>query len=263
MNDTASDHRGAGDADADAPIIETGSVPTLIHGHHLVWRGADAPAQGGPLLVAFHGYGETARHLLDVLRQLPDARHWTICAIEGLHRLYTRSGRIVGSWMTSAGRDAMIADNIRYVGATIAAVRTQLGGAARPMVFAGFSQGVAMTYRAAAFAGHRPDGLIALAGDVPPDVVAGLDGAPAPRLPPVLLGRGEEDGWYTAAKMNADLDALGKLGVAVETHVFPEGHVWAPSFCAAASDYLAAARSRTEAAAVHADAISPDSDASA
>ncbi len=76
-------------------------------------------------------------------------------------------------------------------------------GITRPLIYAGFSQGVAMAYRAAALAQRPCDGVIALAGDVPPDV------APlASSLPRVLLGRGTEDKWYTGEQAAKDRAVL-------------------------------------------------------
>ena len=68
-----------------------------------------------------------------------------------------------------------------------------------------------MAYRAAALVQRPCDGVIALAGDVPPDV------APlAASLPRVLLGRGTEDKWYTAEKAAKDLAVLRAAGVTVD-----------------------------------------------
>jgi predicted esterase len=80
---------------------------------------------------------------------------------------------------------------------------------------------------------QRPcDGIIALAGDVPPDV------APlAASLPRVLLGRGTEDRWYDAAKAAADL-AILKPSTSVVEHVFEAGHLWDPSFIARAGEFV-------------------------
>lgn len=85
--------------------------------------------------------------------------------------------------MTTEDREEAIADNVAYVAAVLNAVRAEFASTG-PLVFAGFSQGVAMAYRAAAFAAPC-DGLILLGGDVPPDV------APvASTFRRVLLGRG-------------------------------------------------------------------------
>ena len=104
--------------------------------------------------------------------------------------------------MTKEDRELAIADNIAYVAKVLSAVAEEFG-ITRPLIYVGFSQGVAMAYRAAAFVQRPCDGMIALAGDVPPDV------APlAASLPKVLLGRGTEDKWYDAEKAAADLAIL-------------------------------------------------------
>ena len=92
-----------------------------------------------------------------------------------------------------------------------------------------------MTWRAAVGSGHSCHGVVALAGDVPPEVAAGT----IPASLAVLLGRGTEDTWYTEAKMEADLEALARHGLDVEPVVFEGGHDWDPQFLAAAGRFLA------------------------
>ena len=134
-----------------------------------------------------------------MLRRIADGRSIGLVSVQGLHRFYTRANDVVASWMTKEDRELAIADNVAYVADVLSAVAEEFG-ITRPLIYAGFSQGVAMAYRAAAFAQRPCDGVIALAGDVPPDV------APlAASLPRVLLGRGTEDQWYTAEKAAADL----------------------------------------------------------
>jgi predicted esterase len=106
-----------------------------------------------------------------------------------------------------------------------------------PLVFAGFSQGGAMAYRAAAH--HEADALIVLAADVPPDVASALP----VRLPPVLIGRGLRDHAYLEAKEAADVAVLDKLGVPVQVCNFDGGHEWSDAFRAAAGVVLAGTRS--------------------
>jgi predicted esterase len=93
-----------------------------------------------------------------------------------------------------------------------------------------------MAYRAAA---HYPaDGLIIGAADVPPDVAAG----PRAPLPPVLIGRGTSDLWYTEQKQESDRLALAALGVNAEFCVFDAGHEWAEPLRVAAGAFLARVR---------------------
>ncbi len=216
--------------------VEESWIATITHGRYLVHRG-DA-GEGAPLLVGFHGYGENAERHLEKLRRIEGAGAWLLCAIGALHPFYnTRTGEVIDCWMTSRGREQAIIDNVSYVSRVIAEVRRRWRPSSR-LVFAGFSQGVAQAYRAAAASGGRCHGLIALAGDVPPDVAAGGSGLPRAGLPPVLVGRGTEDPLYTEDKMDADLKVLDKLGVEVETCVFEGGHDWSPEIYARAGELL-------------------------
>ncbi len=190
-----------------------------------------APA---PLLVGFHGYGENAELHLEALCAIPGSERWRIAAVQGLHRFYERrTGRIVSSWMTSLDREQAIRDNIRYVDEVVSALKAETAPDT-PLVYAGFSQGVAMAYRAALAAGHRCDGLLALAGDVPPE----LHDKPAKAWPQILLGCGRTDAWYTADKLQADREFLEARAIAVETVVFDGGHQWHDDFYQAAGRFL-------------------------
>jgi predicted esterase len=209
-------------------------VAAVTHGRYLL----QAPAEpaGRPLLVGFHGYGENAERSLEQLRRIPGAEGWILCAVEALHLFYNRADEVVASWMTRAGREQAILDNVRYVTGVVAEVRAQItvGGAADRLAVIGFSQGTAMAYRAAAagLAGLR--GVVALGGDVPPELAQrSLEG-----FPPVLLGRGDREEWYTAEKMAKDLALLQGKGVEVRTAGFAGGHEWTDEFRAAAGRFL-------------------------
>lgn len=200
--------------------MHTRLIRTAVHGRYLV----DIPVHSRVTLVGFHGYKENAAIQLDVLRRLAGGRAAGLISIQGLHRFYSRGSDVVASWMTKEDREHAIADNIEYVGHVLRAVADE-SGITRPMIYAGFSQGVAMAYRAAAFVQRPCDGVIALAGDLPPDV------APvAAALPSVLIGRGTAEEWYTADKAAKDLDILRKAGVPADEHVFEGGHEWTPDF---------------------------------
>jgi len=208
--------------------LDTRTISTGTHGRYLV----DIPEHSRGTLVGFHGYQENAAITFEVLKQIAADRSIGVVSIQGLHRFYTRNNDVIASWMTKEDRELAIADNVAYVAKVLGAVADEYG-ITRPLVYAGFSQGVAMAYRAAVLAQRPCDGVIALAGDVPPDV------APlAASLPKVLIGRGTEDKWYDAAKAATDLDLIKHAGVEVTEHVFEGGHEWAPGFIAKAAAFI-------------------------
>jgi len=172
------------------------------------------------LLVGFHGYGETADAHLGQLEQIPGIDQWSVAAVQALHPFYVRSTQeVVASWMTKLDREEAIADNIEYVRRVIGALPQ-----CETLVFAGFSQGVAMAYRAAA--AIRSDGVIAIGGDVPPDV---------PSISaPVLIGRGQRDEWYSDEKLKKDLKSLPNATACV----YDGGHEWTSEVRAAIGEFL-------------------------
>ena len=202
-------------------MAETRVIEARTHGRFLV--------EWGPperLLVGFHGYGENADESLAQMLRIPGAGDWTVVAVQALHRFYRGrgSGIIAASWMTSQDRERAIGDNIDYVRSVVAEFP-----APRRLVFLGFSQGVAMAYRAA-YSHPNASGVIALAGEVTPDI--------AGPLPPILIGRGTQEEWYTDEKLKKDLSILG-TATQVETCVFDGGHEWTEEFRAAAGEFLA------------------------
>jgi len=206
------------------------TIETPVHGRYLL----QVPRTQGPwtALFSFHGYGEDAAANLGAVQRIPGLDDWLIVAVQALHPFYTKSERIVASWMTRQDRELAIHDNLRYVRAVVDAVTREFPIHSE-IVFAGFSQGVAMAYRAAA---HIPAaGVIALAGDVPPDITSHRDRS---ALPHVLIGRGTADEWYTDEKMTADAARLGGLAASCETCVFEGGHEWTEAFALKAGEFL-------------------------
>jgi predicted esterase len=207
------------------PAVSPVLVATTVHGRYLLER------PGLPsLLVGFHGYGENAGHHLAELERIPGVESWSLAAVQALHPFYkSRTSEVVASWMTREDREEAIADNLAYVEQVVS--RVAAAGTER-VVFAGFSQGCAMAYRAAAaLAGRFPiAGLLILGGDLPPELVdrAGL-------LPPVLIGRGSGDEWFSEEKLKKDLRYLGPGATAVR---FEGGHVWTDEFRSAAGRFL-------------------------
>lgn len=199
--------------------MELRTILAPSHGRYLV-----EPGPVDRLLIGFHGYAENAERCLAQLVQIPGIRQWTVVAVQALHPFYQpRSGEVVASWMTSQDRELAIRENLEYVRLILATLPP-----ASTTVFAGFSQGAAMAYRAAAF--HpTASAVIALGGDVPPDV----DGA----LPPVLIGRGDRDDLYSHEKLEKDLRFLeGRAAVRISE--FSGGHEWTDGFRAEVASFL-------------------------
>jgi predicted esterase len=218
--------------------VSVHTIEARTHGRFLVRVPNVAPPW--PLLVGFHGYAETAGDHMDALQTIPGTAEWFLVSVQGLHRFYTRKDRVVSNWMTREDRALAISDNIDYVGRLLDRVRSEYQTRG-PLVFSGFSQGAAMAYRAAAH--YRADALIVLAGDVPPDVV---DERPVP-LPPVLIGRGTRDDWYTETKEAEDRAQLAKIDARVDVCVFDGGHEWTDAFRTAAASVLRGVTSKESA----------------
>jgi predicted esterase len=212
--------------------VQVHTPATLVHGRYLLRPPVDAGPPAG-LLVGFHGYGETAEDSLSELERIPGAQRWLLVAIQGLSRFYTRQQAVVASWMTRQDRDLAIEDNVRWVASVVGEVRRRHPGISR-LVYAGFSQGVAMAYRAAVAGGGPADAVLALAGDVPPELAE----RPPGTLPRVLIGRGSEEQWYTEEKLATDLELLRRWGIEPEIVRFDGGHEWTDDFRRRAGELL-------------------------
>ena len=95
-----------------------------------------------------------------------------------------------------------------------------------------------MAYRAALQGQVSAAGIIALAGDVPPE----LQIDKYAKWPRVLIGRGVNDHRYTQANMNSDVAFLATKNVSADTSVFDGSHEWHDDFCTAAGRLLLTAR---------------------
>ena len=209
------------------------SIAAATHGRYLM----EPPASGGvaPVMFGFHGYGEGAEAQLDRMRAIPDADRWRLVAIQGLHRFYQRrDNQVVASWMTRQDRELAIADNLAYVEGVIDAASREIGGEPRRLVFAAFSQGVAMGFRAATATTRRVDGVIAVGGDVPPEIDAGS----LARTHQALVCRGASDEWYTDTKFQHDIARLRESGVTVRAVTFEGGHEWSEAVLKNAATFL-------------------------
>jgi predicted esterase len=212
-------------------VIER-TIATTTHGRYLVRPSSAAAA--APLLVGFHGYGETAETQMNRLRAIPGADHWHVVSIQGLHRFYQRrTNEVIASWMTRQDRELAIADNVAFVAEVIDTVvrdwRVTAG-----IVWAGFSQGVAMMFRAATNNSRPIAGIISAGGDVPPEI----DTPALRRVASALVCRGSRDTWYSVEKFGADTRRLREAGVCVQPLEFDGGHEWSSDVIEAAAAFL-------------------------
>jgi predicted esterase len=165
-------------------------------------------------------------------------------SVEGLHRFYaSRMGQapnaqeIVASWMTRRQRELMIADNVTYVNGVLGAIAEEFGEPPAT-IHVGFSQGASMAYRAAALGRQPAAAVVALGGDVPPD----LEDSRLALIPAVLIGWGVRDRFYDAAKREADEQRLRAVGVRVMVIELDAGHAWTAAFTADAARWISAFR---------------------
>lgn len=207
-------------------------VPTTVHGRVLL----EAPPDAKALLVGFHGYAQLGEDALAYLRPLAVGKPWAIAAPQALHPFYRpKDQSVVAGWMTRLDREIALEDNVAYTTHAVAELLARVPSA-KKLAIVGFSQGVAMAYRTAARCGQKVDAMVALAGDVPPELRNGGWGS----RPAVLIGRGDGEQWYTEEKLAEDLAALGSLGIGAEVCRFAGGHEWAPPFVERAREFLAA-----------------------
>jgi predicted esterase len=207
-------------------------IATTIHGRYLaIPAGTPGPA---PMLVGFHGYAEDAEAQLERLRAIPESTRWLCVSIQALHRFYQRrTDRVVASWMTRQDRESAIADNVAYVTKCIDAVAAEWPTLPK-VIFAGFSQGAGMAYRAAAHTTCEIAGVVAVGGDVPPE----LTPSDLKRVPAALIARGTSDDWYKKEKFADDERRLRECSAAVRALEFNGGHEWSSEVVAAVSEFL-------------------------
>jgi predicted esterase len=211
------------------------TAAATVHGRYL----AIPPETAGPapLLVGFHGYAEDAEIQLERLHAIPGSTRWLCVSIQALHPFYQRStNRVVANWMTRQDRELAIADNLAWVRTCLSTIAAEWPTSPR-VVFTGFSQGVAMAYRAAVAA---PDvagvvaGVVAVGGDVPPE----LTPVELTRVSAALIARGTSDEWYTKEKFAEDERRLRDCSVNVRSLEFNGKHEWSAEVTAAASEFL-------------------------
>lgn len=218
-------------SDADSLLLR--HAPATVHGRYLV-----QPPRAGVAerwLVGFHGYGQTADTFLDPLARMAKGGAWRVVSVQALHPFYaSRTNEVVANWMTRQDRELAIADNIGYVDSVLDRLEAEFG-APRTLVFAGFSQGAAMAYRAGLLGKRACAAIIASGGDVPPEFAD----KPTRPWPLVLAATGRSDTWYTPAQLERELAAVRTRRPDASALVFDGGHEWSAALIEAGAGVLA------------------------
>ena len=203
---------------------EVKQIAAQVHGRYLV----ELPSGEAPysVVVCFHGYGESAEDTLEDLSVLAVDSSHLLVSIQALHPFYRgKSGDVVASWMTKLDRELAVSDNVTYVDSVLSEVYS-----AHPvrstLYYVGFSQGASMAYRAACLGKREARGIVALGGDIPPELTPEQLGV----LPPVLIGRGREDKFYPSEQLSRDASRLTEVGISVSHCEFEGEHEWTGEF---------------------------------
>ena len=214
----------------DVPLLR--HAATTVHGRYLVQP--PGPGARDCWLVGFHGQGQTAENFLESLSLVPRGPRWLAVSVQGLNRYYLgRTRAIAANWMTSQDRELAIADNVAWVDTVLDRLEQEFG-APRVIVFAGFSQGVAMAYRAGLLCRRDSAAIVAGSGDLPPELRSAVSRA----WPRVLAATGTRDEWYTPARLEADAGFVRTHRPDARTLVFDGGHEWPEALCEAAGHLL-------------------------
>lgn len=164
------------------------------------------------LLVALHGYGQSAEYFIKKFSDLGDDV-FIVCP-EGLNQFYLKgtSGRVGTSWMTKENRTMAIADNQKYLGDLISAY--SLKKAFSKITVLGFSQGGASAARID-FSKLKVDQLLLWACVFPPDISPQFDHLPENKY--FVLGT--EDEFFSVEVQTEVKEWYAQNGFEIVTYV--------------------------------------------
>lgn len=171
--------------------------------------------------VVLHGYGQLANFFIRKFHVLNEDQNFVI-APEGLHRFYLEGtgGRVGASWMTKEERETDIQDYVSYLNQV--RLHYQLDAYTK-ILLVGFSQGAATSARWMEMGGFQPNIYFHWAGVFPPDLE--FD----PQKNTFLKSEnyyvvGEKDPYFDSSKIEDELKAFQKKGIAVEYLSFEGEH---------------------------------------
>ena len=214
MTDEHNDDKG------DGPTFGTFRVPRSFY--YGAWEPVGDCDEPPALLLAFHGYGQSANSFLQPLKAARE-RNVLVVAPQAPNQFYWQQGsRAVGfTWMTRYQRENSLADNRAFLAELMRVLPEQYDYDPERVFALGFSQGVAMAFRFAESGVVKLRGLAAVCGDLPKDVEDELDSV---EKFPVLVMHGKDDPVVKRAKSEEAAASLKAHGFVVETDFFEGGH---------------------------------------
>jgi len=209
--------------------IRTHRIETSINGNYLVQE--SLKKEKSPLLVGFHGYGESAEKQLDMLNKIPGMEKWILCSVQALHSFYNSKAQIGYSWMTSADREYRIAENVEYINSVVREIKN-LYKISNTTVLHGFSQGTSMAIRSAMLCDFTVSGVILLGGDIP------LEFKVLDKVKRILIARGNKDKFYAVSKWKNDVIRIKNSKVESKIVTFEGGHFGVDTYFNEAGEFL-------------------------
>ena len=184
--------------------------------------------------IACHGYAQLAARFIRPFAAIAAAER-LIVAPEALYRFYidpppapADKRRVGATWMTREDRETDISDNVAYLDAVAAHVRTARTKRLRGL---GFSQGCATAFRWAVLGKTKLDELIMWSGEVPTDVDMKLAVQRLAQTRIAFVYGARDDLPATTATMR-HVDALREQGIEVEVLEHAGGHHLDPNLLA-------------------------------
>lgn len=227
-----------GDNKGDGPAFGTFRVPRSYY--YGAWEPAPGFNEPPALLLAFHGYGQSANSFLQPLKPARE-RNVLVVAPQAPNQFYWQPGsNAVGfTWMTRYQRENSLADNRAFLAELMLVLPKQYAYDPERVYALGFSQGVAMAFRFAESGAVKLRGLAAVCGDLPKDVEEQLDSV---ERFPVLVMHGKDDPVVPPKKSEEAAAALEAHGFVVETDFFDGGHELPDAKIEQILDWVAAER---------------------
>lgn len=144
-----------------------------------------------PLLIATHGYGQSCKNFMRMLRPLQHRGFVIVAPQAPNHFHWQYDPPAVGfAWITQFEPENTLKEILAYIVRLMDLVAEKRPFDPKKVFLMGFSQGASMAYRIAAHGAVEPAGLIAFAGELPADVV-GLLGE-VPKFPTLII-HGDKD----------------------------------------------------------------------